>query len=358
MPDTKQELQAHMLANRLSKKFKHLLKWAKRTGAGAFRLYDRDIPEIPLVLDYYGDPPGLEQNSGSSAAISGALFQRPYEKDEGEEERWLEAMREAVSAAIGIDPKQIFIKRRLRQRGLSQYQKESGQGVKRIASEKLPSQKQLKFMVNLSDYLDTGLFLDRRLLREIVQKEAAGKKFLNLFCYTASFSVYAAAGGAISTDSVDLSNTYLSWAKENFGLNRFKAEIISCRDFFAFPRRCPHLLIRGDVLKFLEKAKAEKRSWDSIVLDPPAFSNSKSMDANLDLKRDSQALVLGCLALLSAGGKLWFSANAKRFNETAASMEAALKRRYPNAAVTDITNKTIDEDFRGKKTPRCFVITA
>jgi 23S rRNA G2069 N7-methylase RlmK/C1962 C5-methylase RlmI len=214
----------------------------------------------------------------------------------------------------------------------------------------------LKFLVNLSDYLGTGHFLDRRLMRGMVKEEAAGKKFLNLFCYTASFSVYAAAGGALATDSVDLSNTYLSWAKENFGLNRFKAETISSRDYFAFPRRCPHRLIRGDALKFLEKAEAEKRSWDLIVLDPPAFSNSKSMDANLDLKRDYRELVSGCLAILSAGGKLMFSASAKRFTETAASLQAALESRYPNVTVTDITNKTVDEDFRGKKTPRAFVI--
>jgi 23S rRNA G2069 N7-methylase RlmK/C1962 C5-methylase RlmI len=342
MQDNKQGLQAEMLANRLKKRGKHLSKWARRTGVCAYRLYDRDIPEIPLVLDYY--------EASAEGAIAGALFQRPYEKDEEEEERWLGAMREAAAAAIGIDPCRVFIKRRLRQKGLSQYQKESEQGAKIIVSES-----SLKFLVNLSDYLDTGLFLDRRLMRGLVRQEAAGKKVLNLFCYTASFSVYAAAGGALETDSVDLSNTYLSWAKENFGLNRFKAEQVSSRDFFAFPRRNANQLVRGDVLEFLEKAAA-KRRWDLIVLDPPAFSNSKKMDTNLDLKRDYLELASGCLALLAKGGKLWFSASAKGFNEDAAALEAVLKPRFPGITVVDITHKTIDEDFRNRKTPRTFLI--
>jgi 23S rRNA G2069 N7-methylase RlmK/C1962 C5-methylase RlmI len=341
MQDNKQELQAEMLANRLKKRGRHLSKWARRTGVCAYRLYDRDIPEIPLVLDYYED--------SAEGAIAGALFQRPYEKDEEEEERWLDAMREAVAAAIGIDLCRVFIKRRLRQKGLSQYQKESEQGAKIIVNEG-----SLKFLVNLSDYLDTGLFLDRRLMRALLRQEAAGKKVLNLFCYTASFSVYAAAGGALETDSVDLSNTYLGWAKENFGLNRFKAELVSSRDFFAFPRRNANQLVRGDVLDFLKKAAAAKREWDLIVLDPPAFSNSKKMNTSLDLKRDYLELVSGCLSLLANGGKLWFSASAKRFNEDAAALEAALKPHFPNIMASEITDKTVDEDFRGRKTPKCF----
>jgi len=337
-PGQKTAIQAQMLGNRLHKKLKHLRKWAKRLNIEAFRLYDRDIPEIPLVLDLYGD------------IISGALYKRPYEKDPAEEALWLEAMRESLSQSTGIAPENVIIKQRERQTGLAQYQKTAEKGLIREIREK-----QYKFKVNLSDYLDTGLFLDRRALRNLVGADVKGKRVLNLFCYTASFSVYAAGNSAISSDSVDLSNTYLAWAQENFALNGLEAKQLRMEEFFAKPSPqslipSPHL-IRADVNAFLERAIAEGIRWDSIILDPPAFSNSKMTRADFDLKRDYMSLLADCLTLLSPNGKLWFSASARSFRSSAEELERAL-----GAKVTDISEKVVDEDFRGKRGPKTYQI--
>lgn len=164
--DPKTAAQAEMLANRLQKRYKHLGKWARRIGADAFRLYDRDIPEIPLVLDIYGD------------AVAGALYERPYEKDPDEEDRWLKAMTGAVSGALNIPRERIFLKQRGRQRGKAQYKRlRDNQGFHEDVREG-----GLRFRVNLSDYLDTGLFLNHRKTRSLVREEARGKRVLNLFC--------------------------------------------------------------------------------------------------------------------------------------------------------------------------------
>jgi len=338
-------LQAEMLANRVKKRLKHLKKWAKRLNIEAFRLYDRDIPEIPLVLDLYAD------------VVSGALYKRPYEKDPAEEALWLESMKESLSQSLSLAPENIIIKQRERQSGESQYTKVAEKGVIREIREG-----NYKFKVNLSDYLDTGLFLDRRALRNMVGAEANGKRVLNLFCYTASFSVYAAGNGAISTDSVDLSNTYLNWARENFALNGFKAKQFRMEEFFANPRPqtlnpISHL-IRADVNAFLDRALEGQRDksryrWDSIILDPPAFSNSKMSRADFDLKKDYISLLAKCLALLPPGGKLWFSASARSFRAGAEELEKAL-----GVKAEDISEKIVDEDFRGKKAPRTYQIIA
>jgi 23S rRNA G2069 N7-methylase RlmK/C1962 C5-methylase RlmI len=332
-----------MLANRLQKRFRHLRKWARRTDIDAFRLYDNDIPEIPLVLDLYGD------------VISGALYKRPYEKDEAEEERWLQAMTDAAARSLDLEPDNIMIKRRERQRGeVAQYEKIADRGLIREVREG-----RLKFRVNLSDYLDTGLFLDRRAMRRMVGADSGGKRVLNLFCYTASFSVYAADSGAASTDSVDLSNTYLAWARDNFALNGFDAAICNTES----NTKCNtngnsrHRLIRADVAAFLRTAAAAQRQrWDSIIVDPPAFSNSTMARADFDLRRDYAALLGDCLALLDSGGKIWFSASARSFKTDAAELEIALQERFPRVAVTDIGGKMADEDFKGKRMPRAFMV--
>jgi len=341
--DKKTTEQSQMLSNRLQKRFRHLKKWAQRKSIGAFRLYDRDIPEIPLVLDFYGDV-----SIPQEAAISGALYKRPYEKDEEEENEWLSAMKSAASAALGIDIERIFLKQRQRQRGDAQYEKTGDARFEKIVGEG-----DLVFKVNLSDYLDTGLFPDRRLLRVMVKDEAKEKKMLNLFSYTGSFSVYAAAGGAASTDSVDLSNTYLNWSRENFSLNGFSAQVLQIWDFFSNKEQqgVAHNLIRADVLNFLEKAAASKKRWDIIVLDPPSFSNSKKMTNDFDLQRDFFELTGKCINLLAPNGKLFLSINQKQFKINAAELEERLKMR-----VTDIQNKITDEDFHGKKIPQSFLI--
>jgi 23S rRNA G2069 N7-methylase RlmK/C1962 C5-methylase RlmI len=341
--DKKTTEQSQMFANRLQKRFRHLKKWAQRKNIGAFRLYDRDIPEIPLVLDFYGDVSLLGE-----AAISGALYKRPYEKDEEDETQWLSAMKNAASAALGIGIERFFLKQRQRQRGDAQYEKTGDTRFEKIVGEG-----DLVFKVNLSDYLDTGLFPDRRLLRVMVKDEAKEKKVLNLFSYTGSFSVYAAAGGAASTDSVDLSNTYLSWARENFSLNGFSAQILQIWDFFSNKeQQSAHNLIRADALDFLEKAASSKNRWDIIVLDPPAFSNSKKMTNDFDLQRDFYDLTGKCINLLAPNGKLFLSVNQKQFKISVNEMEEKIK-----LPVTDLQNKIKDEDFHGKKIPQSFMIS-
>jgi len=345
--------QAEMLANRVKKRLKHLQKWAKRSNIEAFRLYDRDIPEIPLVLDLYG------------GVVCGALYKRPYEKDPAEEALWLESMRAALSQCLEIAPENVIIKQRERQRGTDQYQKIAEKGLIREIREG-----NYKFKVNLSDYLDTGLFLDRRGLRNMAGADANGKRVLNLFCYTASFSVYAAGCGAVSVDSVDLSNTYLDWACENFALNGFAARQTRLEEFFSpSVQIVAHRLIRADVNVFLERALAARRAlakrralaeycaWDSIILDPPAFSNSTMARADFDLAKDYPAILTKCLALLSPGGKLWFSANARSFRASAEALEMTLNGEFPGVKVADISGKIVDEDFRGKKTPKTFQIS-
>jgi len=332
---TKIALQSQMLANRVKKRLKHLQKWAKRGGFEAFRLYDRDIPEIPLVLDLYGD------------VISGALYKRPYEKDPAEELVWLESMRQVLSQSLEIAPEKVIIKQRERKRGSNQYEKAADRGFTREVREG-----QYKFKVNLSDYLDTGLFLDRRALRALIGADAGGKRVLNLFCYTASFSVYAAGGGAISTDSVDLSNTYLNWARENFALNKKVTVTFTPLTATKSDSHPENRLIRADVNAFLEHALAARYTWDSIILDPPAFSNSKMARFDFDLQRDYGPLLAACLRLLSPNGTLWFSANARSFRTSAAELEKALG----GAKVTDITDKIVDEDFKGRKIPKTFQI--
>jgi len=355
--------QAQMLANRLQKRFRHLKKWAKRSGVEAFRLYDRDIPEIPLVLDFYGDCSELQD-----AVLSGALYKRPYEKDEAEEEQWLSAMKESTALALGVKLENVFLKQREKQRGVSQYEKFNSK--KDVRAEKIVNENELKFKVNLSDYLDTGLFIDRRILRAMVRDAAKGKKVLNLFSYTGSFSVYAAAGGAASTDSVDLSNTYLNWAKENFELNGYSVEFqkTSHEDTsnhrFAAQRTqrkesevIIHRLIRADVLEYIDRAFKEKMHWDIIIVDPPAFSNSKKMTDNFDLNRDLIELLAQCLKLLSSGGEIFLSVNLHRKAPNAQELETALKNMDSAALqVIDLKNKIIDEDFKDRKIPSAFLV--
>jgi 23S rRNA G2069 N7-methylase RlmK/C1962 C5-methylase RlmI len=196
--------------------------------------------------------------------------------------------------------------------------------------------------VNLSDYLDTGIFPDRRLLRAKIREEAAGKRLLNLFAYTCSLSVYAAAGNAAGVDSVDLSNTYLDWGRRNFVLNGFELGNEKGPPAFRF--------IRADVFRFLEEKRKQGASWDCIVLDPPAFSNSKKMRGTLDIRRDHRELIGQCLALLAPGGKLWVSVNARGFKLAEGDLPGLTSFKF-----IDVTEKLRDEDFRNHRIPVCYV---
>jgi 23S rRNA G2069 N7-methylase RlmK/C1962 C5-methylase RlmI len=328
--DEKTLAQKEMLINRLKKRSKHLRKWARRIQADAWRLYDKDIPEIPLLIDVYGD------------SVAGALYQRPYEKDPSEETKWLSVMIQAISEALDIPEDRIFIKFREHQKGLDQYERVETRGFTKNVSEG-----GLVFKVNLSDYLDTGLFLDHRKTRNFVRTEIKDKRVLNLFCYTGTFSVYAASGGAREVDSVDMSNTYLDWAAENFALNGFKAFPVNPLQLASADKaKTPFRLIRADVLRFLEEANKQGLRWDYIILDPPTFSNSKKMYGTLDICRDYHELIRSCLSLLSRDGKLLFSSNARGLK-----LDPAL---FPKYSVKDIQAQTIDEDFIGKRNRLCY----
>jgi 23S rRNA G2069 N7-methylase RlmK/C1962 C5-methylase RlmI len=333
--------QAEMFANRLVKRRRHLAKWARRTGAGAYLLYDKDIPEIPLKVEYYPENSGPE-NRAARGALGLSLYRRPYDKDSGDEAAWLAAMKAAAAERLGLDLRDIFFRQRERQQGSTRYGRLANIRVLRDVCEY-----GIRYRINLSDYLDTGLFLDRRLFRALVRSEAAGRRVLNLFCYTASLSVAAAAGGAAAVDSVDLSNTYLDRARENFMLNGlYPQQDASGKKAFNF--------VRADALRFVDRT-GRGQTWDIIILDPPAFSNSKKMTADFDLKRDHPALISRCLRLLEPGGTLYLSANVKGFKLDEDALDQS--RAQPGSrflSVEDITEKMRDEDFKGKRIPATY----
>lgn len=322
----KERRQVEFFRNRILKNERILRKWLKREAISAYRLYDRDIPEIPLSLDIYrGTAVGAEEER---EALFLALYERPYEKDPAEESRWFTLMADTAADALGIPRSLVFARTRRRQRGVNQYVR-VGTGQ----NEWIIREGGLSFIVNLSDYLDTGLFLDHRPLRGFVRQEARGKRVLNLFCYTGSFSVYAAAGAAIEVSSIDLSNTYLAWAERNLGLNGFRGEGVE--------------LIRADVPSFLRTARREGRSWDLIIADPPTFSNSKAATADFDVNRDWSSLIEDCLAVLAPGGRLFFSTNSRRLVWEASRLSESWE---------DISTTSIPPDFRDKKIHRAWRI--
>lgn len=333
----KTEYQAQLLQNRLTKRFQHLKKWARRSDVGCYRLYDKDIPEIPLAIDIFFMQE-FPSASEAEAYLRVYLYQRPYEKAEEEETQWLEAMIQAAAQVVGVSQDKVVAKTRMRQRGSDQYEKQETQdSITGIVQEQGH-----KFFVNLSNYLDTGLFMDHRPLRKIVEQEAQGKAVLNLFCYTASFSVYAAAGGASRVDSVDLSNTYLAWGEKNFSLNG-----LTDAEKYRFTR--------SDVAQFL---KESRDSWDIIVLDPPTFSNSKKTKDTLDINRDWPKLVNAALQHLNPGGTLYFSTNSRQLHFDEALLQPPTKANDgAGLKVKDITAATIPEDFRNQKIHRCWKIS-
>jgi 23S rRNA (cytosine1962-C5)-methyltransferase len=307
-----------MLANRLQRIYRHLRKWARRTGVTCFRLYEKDIPDQPLIVDWY------------DGRVLVYAMRRKKDETEVAREAWLAEVEAEVREGLGVSDEHLFFKERARQRGSSQYQR-----VARERREFVVEEQGLRFIVNLSDFHDTGLFLDHRSTRAMVRAEAAGRRVLNLFAYTGSFSVYAAAGGAGSTLSVDMSNTYLEWARRNFTLNGM--DLASNR------------LERADALQWLSGPAAAGPRFDLIVCDPPTFSNSKKMRGFLDVGEQHPELINGCLRLLSPEGVLYFSTNYRGFE----LKEEALLPCRPE----EITAKTVPEDYRNKRVHRCWRIT-
>jgi 23S rRNA (cytosine1962-C5)-methyltransferase len=302
-----------MFQNRLTKVAKHIGKQAKRQHLECYRLYDHDLPEFPFRIEYYGDK------------LYVAEYKRRHGMTDDEHEEWLQQSMTIIENVLSVPASNIFLKLRQRKPGrLGQYQK-----LDESQSEFVVRENGLKFIVNLSDYLDTGLFLDHRTTRQMVRQQSQGKKVLNLFAYTGSFSVYAAAGGAEEVVTVDLSKTYLDWAKRNMLQNGFNGEFI-----------------HADVKQYLKDISPGY--FDLVIMDPPTFSNSKRMEDFLEIQRDHVELINQCLEGMKPGGALYFSTNYTKF---------ALDRDNIKASeIKDITRATTPFDFEGKLERYCFYI--
>jgi len=306
---------AEMFANRLRKNLKKLKKWANREGVDCYRLYDADLPEYAVAVDLYGDEVHLQE------------YRAPKEIDENKAAERLREVQDALPQVLDLTPDKIHLKVRQQQKGSLQYEKQARRDVLKEVHEG-----NCTFLVNLTDYLDTGLFLDHRSTRKLIQKMATGCRFLNLFAYTGAATVHALTGGAISTTTVDMSKTYLAWAEKNLALNHFDP--------------AEEEMIQADCLTWLDTATGQ---YDLIFLDPPTFSNSKGMDATFDVQRDHVELLRKTVRLLAPGGSLIFSNNLRKFNMD--------RDALVDLDIEDISAKTIPTDFeRNPRIHNCWLI--
>ena len=392
--ENKTEYQAQLFANRLKKKYKELRKWARKNRITCYRIYNKDIPEIPVSLDLYEFLPSYittpievakflaEQNEKISQNDFNTekdiksrtfavlyLYERPYEKQYEQEEIWLNAMQKAAGEVLGIEESHIIKKMRKHQKGANQYEKKD---IKSSDDNTYFSDSDFQFVqeqgqifkINLSSYLDNGLFFDHRPLRSIIRDTSSKKRVLNLFCYTGSFSVYAAQGNAAYVESVDLSNTYLDWAKQNMQNN-------------GFSDKQKYVYTRSDCMIFLQqKAVAQKKvlsatkqntqipdeitknaqTYDIIILDPPTFSNSKNTSNVLDINKDWPQLVKDSLNILNPNGVLYFSTNSERLKFNIEQIPQMTIFGY-KIECEDITAQTIPNDYTSSKPHRCWKIT-
>jgi 23S rRNA (cytosine1962-C5)-methyltransferase len=330
------EEKLQMFRNRLSKMFRHISKLAKRQGITCYRIYDHDLPEFPFCIELYEDKIYL------------AEYRRRHGMTDEEHDAWLESCVPVVSEILDIPDERIYFRQRQRKAGrYGQYEKLSSEQEFFTVKEA-----GLSFKVNLTDYLDTGLFLDHRITRGMVREEAKGRQVLNLFCYTGSFSVYAAAGGATLVDSVDLSKTYLNWAEENMELNTGQAPASTATPtsgHISTPTASHQPVcnfIHADVKQYLDELPAEK--YDLVIMDPPTFSNSKRMKDFLDIQRDHADLINKTLQAMKPGGVLYFSNNFRNFQLETDKIRAA--------SIKDITKATTPFDFQGKLFRWCYRI--
>jgi len=315
---------ARMFANRLRKNHKALSRWLRDESIHCYRLYDADMPEYNIALDIY------EGDEGRWAMVQ--EYEAPDSVPERKARKRLAEALSVLPGELGVTPEAIFLKVRRRQRGKAQYEKQDAQGVFHTVIEG-----GLKFAINFSDYLDTGLFLDHRPTRELIRDLANGRRFLNLFCYTGTATVYAAAGGAVATTSVDLSRTYLDWTQRNLALNGLSGR--------------QHALVQADCRDWLaEQSRHSGQRFGLIFLDPPTFSTSKRMEGTLDIQRDHVALIRHAAALLAPDGILLFSTNYRRFKLDATVLEGL--------AIEEISRQTLPRDFaRNPRIHRCWKIT-
>jgi len=301
--------------DRLRKNARHLGRWAERAGVTAWRVYDRDIPEYPFVVERYGP------------AVHLVEYPRRAQRGSGGHPRREEVLTEVVET-LAVDPHLVFTKTHAPQPwGRPRYGKLADTGAELEVREG-----PLRFWVNLSDRLDTGLFLDHRTTRARVHREAAGKRMLNLFGYTGSFTVAAGTGGARSTTTVDLSATYLDWAGRNLALNGLVAD---------------HALVRADVLAWLEEARSGRNRWDLVVLDPPPHSTSKGMRGDFNVQRDHPRLLAGARALLAPGGVLYFSTSYRGFRFDPGELPGR---------VVELTPRSLPPDIHQRDAHRCWRI--
>ena len=310
-----------MLGNRLAKQLKHLRGWAKAGGITCFRLYERDIPEFPAIVDWYdGD-------------VVAWVYNRTRDDTPEKVRSFEDLCEEEILDGLQVPGARLHMKYRGRIADRTeQYDRVDDRGVSKVVEEQ-----GLRFEVNLSDYLDTGLFLDHRKTRSIIRHYAKGMRVLNLFAYTGSFTVYARAGGALATTTVDMSRTYQDWTRRNLELNGFVPDE-------------SHRLVTADCLQFLEAGPAAGERYDYVVLDPPTFSNSKRMEAgSFAVDRDWPRLLSLASRFLADGGWLYFSTNSRqlRFDDALAP---------PGFEVREISARTVPDDFRNRRIHRCWTL--
>ncbi|MFO7603320.1 MAG: bifunctional 23S rRNA (guanine(2069)-N(7))-methyltransferase RlmK/23S rRNA (guanine(2445)-N(2))-methyltransferase RlmL [Gammaproteobacteria bacterium] len=315
---------AQMFANRLLKNQKHLAKWCRREQVSCYRLYDADMPEYALAVDIYASAtePGRRW-------VHVQEYEAPKKIPADKAQQRLDEALQVIREELAVAASDITLKVRRQQKGTAQY-------------EKLAEQKKFyevaeagnRFWVNFSDYLDTGLFLDHRLTRGLLAELAAGRRFLNLFAYTGSGTVYAARGGASATTTVDMSRTYLDWARRNMQLNGFDT--------------AAHEYVQANCIEWLQQA-AGQALYELIFLDPPSFSTSKRMDATFDVQRDHVMLLRATAKLLAPEGVLIFSNNLRSFKMDRAAL--------PELDIQDISRATLPKDFeRNPKIHNCWRI--
>jgi 23S rRNA (cytosine1962-C5)-methyltransferase/23S rRNA (guanine2445-N2)-methyltransferase / 23S rRNA (guanine2069-N7)-methyltransferase len=309
-----------VIRNRLQKNLKKLKSYLTKGGIEAYRLYNKDIPEYPYLIDVYGKEAVIYEQGKKLTDEEDSIRER-HQKD----------IEQALTEILSIPVEKQHFKIRSRQKGNEQYKILSPDSQDYFLVNEPP----MKFLVNLERYLDTGLFLDMRPLRQHLLAHSKDKKILNLFCYTGSLSVASAMGGGKVT-SVDMSKTYLDWAWENFLRNGIDPKL--------------HEFRQADVMKDIQQRKEAGEKFDLILLDPPSFSNSKRMEEDLDIERDHMLLVRDCMHLLSPGGTLYFSTNKKKFE-----LHSIIPTTYQ---VKEISQWTIPQDFHHTEIHRAWQIQA
>lgn len=302
--------------NRIRKNYRHIRKWAKRTKTNCFRIYDRDIKEYPLAIDFYAGHFCVHYFSSSKENVD------PSSETVAE-------VTQALCSMFEASPEQIYWRTRIKRAKEQQYEK-VGEAKEFFTGIEYG----VKFKINLVDYLDTGLFLDHRETRQIVASRAKDKRVLNLFAYTCAFSVHAAAAGASFTKSVDMSNTYIGWGKDNFVLNEIPL--------------AKHEFVRKDCLKFLEEEALSGKKYDIIVIDPPTISRSKKMDQMFDVQLDYPFLLTKAIQLLAPNGVIFFSTNSRKFIFD--------KDLFAECFIEEISHKTLPIDFHDPKIHRCWKV--